>query len=172
MEDRDGVGLCISELGDAELLSNTRALIDRSNQVLAALLAHLGEVEARGLHRTRACSSLFAYCVYELRLSEDEAVRRVAAARLVRRFPGLLEAVAAGELHLTALLLLGPHLRVGPEELSAPARTIGPLRYRVQFSTTEEYVDLMERAAALLSNRNEPNGIEEIHLQALRLFVE
>src|SRR5688572_14395464 len=110
MEDRDGVGLCISELGDAELLSNTRALIGRSNQVFAALLAHLGEVEARGLHRTRACSSLYAYCIYELRLSEDAAVRRVTAARLVRQFPALLDAIATGELHLTGLLMLGPHL--------------------------------------------------------------
>src|SRR5688572_11157370 len=100
----------ISALSDSELLANTRGLIGRSNQLLAALLAHLGEVEARGLHRTRACSSLFAYCVYELRLSEDEAVRRVTAARLVRKFPELLDAVAAGELHLTGLLLLGPHL--------------------------------------------------------------
>jgi hypothetical protein len=50
--------LLISTLSDAELLANTRALIGRSNQVLAALLAHLGEVEARGLYRHRACSSL------------------------------------------------------------------------------------------------------------------
>ncbi|HEX5099637.1 MAG TPA: hypothetical protein VFV94_09065, partial [Polyangiaceae bacterium] len=42
--------------------------------------------------------------------SEDEAFRRVAAARLVRRFPALLDALASGELHLTGLLLLGPHL--------------------------------------------------------------
>jgi hypothetical protein len=105
----DNQGL-VSSLSDAELLANTRGLIGRSNQVFAALLAHLGEVEARGLHRTRACSSLYAYCLYELRLSEDEAVRRVAAARLVRQFPELLDAVAAGELHLTGLLMLGPHL--------------------------------------------------------------
>jgi hypothetical protein len=88
----------VAALSDAELLANTRGLIGRSNQVFAALLAHLGEVEARGLHRTRACSSLYAYGIYELRLSEDEAVRRVAAARLARRFPELLDALAAGEL--------------------------------------------------------------------------
>ena len=253
----------VSALSDAELLANTRGLIGRSNQVVAALLAHLGEVEARGLHRTRACSSLYAYCVYELRLSEDEAVRRVAAARLVRRFPELLDAIAAGELHLTGLLMLGPHLTrenfrdlmarakhrtkkeiaklvrildplpavparieaLGPalpgaaplnpswaeqvasfcpvrelqpgdrpkdwvesDELSAPARQEAkleqpparrqearleqPLRYKVQFTATEEHIDLMERAAALLSNRREHNGIEEIHLRALRAFVE
>ena len=98
------------ELSDAELLSATRRLVGRSNQLLASLLAHLGEVEARGIHRVRACASLYAYCIYELRFSEDEAFRRVSAARLVRRFPVLLEAVAAGELHLTGLLMLGPLL--------------------------------------------------------------
>jgi hypothetical protein len=98
------------ELSDAELLTATRRLVGRSNQLLAALLAHLGEVEARGIHRIRACSSLYTYCIYELRYSEDEAFRRVAAARLVRRFPALLDAIASGELHLTGLLMLGPHL--------------------------------------------------------------
>jgi 5-methylcytosine-specific restriction endonuclease McrA len=97
-------------LSDAELLLATRRLVGRSNQLLAALLAHLAEVETRGIHRTRACSSLYTYCIYELRLSEDEAYRRVTAARLVRRFPALLDAIGAGELHLTGLLMLGPHL--------------------------------------------------------------
>jgi hypothetical protein len=99
-----------TELSDAELLTATRGLVGRSNQLLASLLAHLGEVEARGVHRTRACASLYAYCIFELRFSEDEAFRRVTAARLVRRFPALLDAVASGELHLTGLLMLGPLL--------------------------------------------------------------
>src|SRR5687768_11147446 len=100
----------LTELSDAELLIATRRLIGRSNQLLASLLAHLAEVETRGIHRARACASLYTYCIYELRFSEDEAFRRVSAARLVRRFPALLDAVAAGELHLTGLLMLGPHL--------------------------------------------------------------
>jgi 5-methylcytosine-specific restriction endonuclease McrA len=100
----------LAGLSDAELLTATRQLIGRSNQLLASLLAHLAEVEARGIHRARACSSLYTYCIYELRFSEDEAFRRVSAARLVRRFPALLHAIATGELHLTGLLMLGPHL--------------------------------------------------------------
>jgi hypothetical protein len=99
-----------AELSDAELLAATRGLVGHSNQLLAALLAHLGEVEVRGIHRICACSSLYTYCIYQLRFSEDEAFRRVAAARLVRRFPALWDAVSSGELHLTGLLMLGPHL--------------------------------------------------------------
>ena len=47
----------LARLSDRELLAKTRALVGRSNQVFAALLAHLAEVDARGLHRTRACAS-------------------------------------------------------------------------------------------------------------------
>src|SRR5687767_4328402 len=100
----------LTELSDAELLTATRGLVGRSNQLLSSLLEHLAEVEARGIHRARACASLYTYCIYELRFSEDEAFRRVSAARLVRQFPALLDAIAAGELHLTGVLMLGPHL--------------------------------------------------------------
>lgn len=103
-------GCELAQLTDGELLASTRRLVGVSNRVLAALLAHLAEVEARGVHRTRACSSLYTYCIYELRFSEDAASRRVCAARLVKRFPLLLDAIANGELHLTGLLMLGPYL--------------------------------------------------------------
>jgi hypothetical protein len=99
-------------VSDEQLLGNTRRLVGRSNLVLASLLAHLAEVEARGVHRIRACSSLYTYCIYELRFSEDEALRRVSAARWVRQFPELFDAIASGELHLTGLLMLAPHLTV------------------------------------------------------------
>ena len=267
-----------NELSDAELLTATRRLVGRSNLLLASLLAHLGEVEARGIHRVRACASLYAYCIYELRFSEDEAFRRVSAARLVRRFPLLLEAVAAGELHLTGLLMLGPlltpdnlgevlarakhrtkkelarlvrsldplpavpprieplgpaplqlapaapswsrwvsatnpvreldpgarprdwvdgafsandapeHSNDGPEPAEhALARAVGvttstqhapesperaePQRYKVQFEASAEYVELVERAKALLSHRTPRADLSELHLRAMRTLV-
>src|SRR5690349_11351663 len=89
-----------AQLSDDELLANTRRLVGKSNQLLASLLAHLAEVETRGVHRSCRCASLYTYCVYELRFSEDAAARRSAAARFTKAFPALLDAVAAGELHL------------------------------------------------------------------------
>ena len=100
----------LAHVSDDELLSQTRRLVGKSNQLLAALLLHLAEIEARGAHRSRRCASLYTYCIYELRFSEDAAARRSAAARFAREFPALLDAVAAGELHLTGLLMIGPHL--------------------------------------------------------------
>ena len=100
----------LKHLSNDALLAGTRRLVGTSNQLFADLLAHLAEVEVRGIHRRRACASLYTYCIYELRFSEDAAFRRVGAARLVQRFPALFTAVAAGELQLTGLLMVGPHL--------------------------------------------------------------
>jgi hypothetical protein len=265
--------LSLEQLSDAELLDSTRRLVGRSNQLLAELLLHLGEVEERGIHRARACSSLYTYCIYELRFSEDEAFRRVAAARLVRRFPALFDAVASGELHLTGLLLLGPHLTeanllevlarakhrtkreiarlvrlldplpavpariepLGPaparaiptapsweeyvqsmnrmRELapgerprdwvqgandppdgmasglepaaaathghstafeclaSEPQGALEPVRYKVQFTASEEYVRLVDQAKALLSHAVPGLTLEELQLRAMRSLV-
>ena len=53
---------------------------------------------------------MFAYCVGELRLSEDAAYRRIRAARLARQFPAILGMIADGRLNLNSVLMLGSHL--------------------------------------------------------------
>ena len=55
--------------------------------VMALIVAHLAEVDARRLHLKKGFPSLFSYCVGELHFSEDEACRRIEAARSLRRFP-------------------------------------------------------------------------------------
>jgi hypothetical protein len=79
----------------------------------ADLLVHLGEVEARGLALQKGFPSLFAYCVEVLHFSEWAAYHRIAAARAVREFPLVLERVRSGEIHLSGLRLLLPHLNAG-----------------------------------------------------------
>ncbi len=269
MENTDSV-YRFTDLPDDALVARTRAIVGQSNQALAALLAHLGEVEARGLHRQRACASLYTYCVYELRMSEDAAFRRARAARIAREFPAVLDRVAAGEIHLTGLLMLGAHLteenhvdvlerakhrtkkeiaklvreidplpdvparveplgrtftmprapswsqfvasfasgaRAGsgrpparldgrdppqPEPAPQPesarrsrsaaagvapqpkpmfARDDVPQRYSVQFTATEEYVELLERAKDLLSHTGEDKSLERVHVRALQALV-
>jgi hypothetical protein len=100
----------LTRLSNEQLLSDLRALIGQGRKVLAGLLVYLGEVEQRRLDLESACSSLFDFCVRRLGMGEDEACRRVAGARLVRRFPVALTMIERGEIHLTALLLLREHL--------------------------------------------------------------
>jgi hypothetical protein len=97
---------------------NTRRLAGKSNQLFAALLLHLAEVEAHGLHRKRSYASLYTYCIYELRFSEDAAARS-SAARVVKQLPPLFDAIANGELHLTGLLMLDRKCWVAPSFGSA-----------------------------------------------------
>ena len=47
----------------------------------------------------------------------------------------------------------------------------GPQQYQVQFSTTEEHVQLIERAKALLSRSAPGKSLGELHLEAMRLLV-
>jgi 5-methylcytosine-specific restriction endonuclease McrA len=128
----------LAQLPDASLHSELKRLVGCSNTLSAQLLAHLGEVEGRGIHRERACSSLYTYCVYELRMSEDEAQRRCRAARLARRFPILLDMLAEASLHLTGILLIGPHLT---EENQ------GELLARARFRTKREIERLVAEVA-------------------------
>jgi len=47
-----------------------------------------------------------------------------------------------------------------------------PQRYKVQFTTTEEYVRLVEEAKALLSHAVPQANLEQVQLRAMRAFVE
>src|SRR5262245_52524262 len=115
----------LAAIPDDELFAGVQRLTARSNVTLADLLAYLGEVERRGIHRLRACASLYTYCIYELPMSEDAAFRRSKAARLVREYPGLRHAIAKGEFRLTGVLRIGPHL--GGER---PAESLRRARFR------------------------------------------
>jgi len=119
----------LAHLTDETLHGEVKRLAGRTNTLTAELLAHLGEVEARGIHRERACSSLYTYCVYELCMSEDEAQRRCRAARLARAFPVLLKMLAEASLHLTGILLIGPLLTT---------ENASELLARVRFRTKRE----------------------------------
>jgi hypothetical protein len=67
------------------------------------VLCHLSEVELRGVYLRHAYASMHAYCVAELHMSDSEAYFRIRVARLSRRFPVVLEMLAKGEIHLSAL---------------------------------------------------------------------
>src|SRR6187455_332550 len=98
------------DVGNSQLLAGLSELVQQSNGLTAQVIAHLVELEERMLHLELGFSSLFAYCVEGLGMSEGTAGRRVTAARVCRRFPEAFERVARGQLHLCALCALAPHL--------------------------------------------------------------
>jgi 5-methylcytosine-specific restriction endonuclease McrA len=100
----------LSHLADPTLLRGLTGLVAQDCTTTADLLAHIAEVDARKLYLPTAYPSMFSFCVGELRMSEDMASKRIQAARVARRFPAIFDAVAEGRLHLSAVVLLAPHL--------------------------------------------------------------
>jgi hypothetical protein len=109
-------------LSNDALLRDLHTLVTRDRVLTAALLAHLAEVDERRLYVPAGYPSMHAYCVGELRFSDDAAYNRITAARAARRFPALFDAVADGRLHVTGVRLIAPALTSeNVEELMALA---------------------------------------------------
>lgn len=102
--------VCFENVSDDGVLEGVESLARRSNETTAELLAYLAEVDERKLYRREATSSLFAFCVERLHMSEGAAGKRIWAARAGRRFPLVLEMIARGEIHLAGVSMLAAHL--------------------------------------------------------------
>jgi len=100
----------LRRLSDAELIARVKSLAGRERGATALLVAHLAELDTRDIHLREGYASLFVYCRDALVLSEHEAYNRIEVARAVRRFPVVLEMLAAGSVNLTTVRLLSPHL--------------------------------------------------------------
>ena len=103
----------VSALSDADLLTQTLRAAQEERQSTAQLIALLMEVDARRLYLGEGYPSLFAYCTEctgALRLSEHAAYGRIEAARAARSFPIVLDLLRCGDLTLTTIGLLRPHL--------------------------------------------------------------
>ena len=110
-------------LPDPDLLLEVRRLAVQERKAKAQLIAVLGELDARRLYLAEGCSSLFTYCTQVLHLSEHAAYGRIEAARAARKWPVVLELLADGSLHLTAVALLSRHLTTeNHQSLLAAAR--------------------------------------------------
>ena len=87
-----------------------KVLVAREREATAELIAHLAEMDTREVHLREGYPSLFVYCRDGLGLSEWEAYNRIEVARTARQFPVILEMLASGSVHLTAIRMLTPHL--------------------------------------------------------------
>ena len=91
-----------SELGDQQLLDQTKRLAANQRCLEVHILDHLDEIDRRCLALLRGFSSLFDYTVRELGFSEAAAQRRIQTMRLCRRHGWVRAALQSGELNLTA----------------------------------------------------------------------
>jgi hypothetical protein len=98
-------------LSDQDLLVRLDVLAADERGSTVELIAHSAALDARpSVYAAQGYGSLFSYCIQALRLSEDAACNRIEAARACRRFPGILDLLASGDVTLTSVRLLGRHL--------------------------------------------------------------
>ena len=91
-----------SELGDQQLLEQTKRLAANQRCIDVHILDHLDEIDRRGLALRRGFSSLFDYAVRELRFTDAAAQRRIQAMRLCRRHGWVRASLQSGALSMTA----------------------------------------------------------------------
>jgi hypothetical protein len=99
-----------SRLSDEALHSRLKELASRERDATVELVAHLAVLLGRKKHLGQGWGSVYAWCRDTLHLSEDAAYNRVAAARAVRKFPAILDHLAAGFVNVTTVKVLRPIL--------------------------------------------------------------
>ena len=140
---------------------------------------------------------MFDFCTRGLGLSENEAFRRIAAARLGRRFPIVHSLLASGAVHLSTLELLREHLTdENHEELlasvsgktkreveallatrfpkpDAPAkiRQLSGERFKVEFTASAELREKLEQCRDLMSHANPNRDLAVVIERAVDLLL-
>ena len=158
---------------DHELVARLHRLVRADQTLSARLLLHLGEVDARMLYREHACASMFTYCVEQLHMSEAQAYLRIQAARLGRKFPLIVQRLAQGSLHLTAIKLLGPHLtEENHAELLERASGKGKREIELLVAALAPKPDVPSRMRKLPEAQPVPADVTEVQAQAASTLVE
>jgi hypothetical protein len=101
----------VHKLSDTTLTERLDQLASRDRSTTAELLTYISEFERRRLHARASYSSMHAYCVNRLRMSDDIAFKRIRVARAARRFTGIPAAIAEGRLQISGVVLLAPYLK-------------------------------------------------------------
>ena len=100
----------IKKISDEQLLEQLKTASASERDATAHLIVLLAEMDSRRLYLAEGHSSLFTYCTQCLHLSEHAAYGRIAAARVARKFPIVLEFLRDGSINLTTVSLLASHL--------------------------------------------------------------
>jgi 5-methylcytosine-specific restriction endonuclease McrA len=103
------VRLDLSRRTDGELLREFSGIVFHDRRSTAEMVSYIGEIQRRKLFRAKGYSSMYLYCVQAWRMSEHMAWKRIRVATVARRFPVVLDMIADGRLHVSAVVQLSPH---------------------------------------------------------------
>jgi hypothetical protein len=100
----------VGRLASHFVLPGLKSVVAHGCVNTAETLAYIAVADDRRLYLQEGYSCMHKYLEGELNMSEDSAYKRIQAAGAARRFPVLFEAVESGRLHLSAVVMLAPHL--------------------------------------------------------------
>jgi len=96
----------LHSIDDKELLSETKTLRKKEQELLLEILLYIAEVDTRKLYREAAYPSMFAYLQSGLGYSGGGAYRRLQVARAIRRCSELYGALKREEISFSAAVEL------------------------------------------------------------------
>jgi hypothetical protein len=88
-------------LSDTELIDRLHLSRAKEKEIVVLILNDLLEVESRGIYLKRSFSSMYKFCLHEMGYSENEALLRLRAMRLMQVVPEVEQKIEAGFLSLT-----------------------------------------------------------------------
>ncbi len=152
---------CVA-LSDKTLIHNLKGLCGDARVRTSKVIAYLAEVERRDLHLKKGYRSLFAFCTRRLKMSEYEAVTRIAAARLLATHGHLVELLERGDVTLTTVYLLQKHLvKGGCDDLIAACKGKGARQVKQIIAARFPQPDAPDRIRKLPARAFErPAGFE------------
>jgi 5-methylcytosine-specific restriction endonuclease McrA len=114
----------LPHLGNGALRSGMVAAVPKFHLASATVIAHLAEFDARRLYVPEGYPSMARFCVGELGLTEQVALKLIRVGRTALQFPDIFLALADGRLNSTAVIMLAPWLtrENAAEVLAAAAR--------------------------------------------------
>ena len=116
----------IGQIDVKKIIASLERSVERENKATALVVAHLAILERERIHIDMGYSSLYAYCIKNLKgYSKQKAYRRIRAARAALHHPEILDDLESGALSLTAIAAVAKHLTggvAGTELLAASRR--------------------------------------------------
>ena len=138
----------LKQFTDQALLNSMETLAGKEREVLTAVLWHLREIDRRRLFCDLGFSSLFAYCTKNLRYSEDQACRRINAARLLKDLPEVEEKLNSGAITLTNASLAQNFFRQEKMSLEKKRELLAQLENKTTRETEEIIATMNPKAKA------------------------
>jgi 5-methylcytosine-specific restriction endonuclease McrA len=167
----------LRHVSDAVLRRDLPSSISEENVAVAMGLARIAEFDARRLFVPDGFPSMHAYCMSELRMTEDVAYLRIKAARTARRFPAIFEAIADGRLNVSGVVLLRPYLiQENAAELlkAAELKTKAEIQLLLarRFPQTEvlPMVHSVPQPSGVPDDASAPEPVQEI-AEGVRVFI-